>query len=275
MNDILTYSVLQYKHSLALGEILNVGILFYSSKQAKFKLVLTDEARAKAIYTDFNAKLYRAYSKIIEVQVSKHINLFSGSPSTTDFASYVNKNILAVDAAGLVFSTPVAVPNLFNTFEEATSEFAKLLLPGIELEKPVHTVRHDDRYIVQKFKSLIKDNEDKFQHDVEFSTKHTKLKFDFFLSHKDSNSYIRPVSFDLANELEIQSKAATYYGYLADLTSYSDANSFDLLISKPQNDSLRKQFENSLDYLNSVSKKNKNLVIIDEGIESYTASLLS
>lgn len=274
MNDKLTYCVLQYKHSLALGEILNVGILFYSSKQAKFKLVLTDEARAKAIYPDFNSKLFKAYSKIIESQVHEHINLFSGSPTSSDFASYIHRNILAVDAAGLVFNTPVTVQNLFGSFEQAANEFARLLLPGIQLSKPEQTIKHDDHYIIQKFRTFIpKDKEDKFQHDVEFKTNHIKLKFSYVYDRPNLTSYIRPVSFDLSNEIEIQQKAATYFGYLSDLLNYEKQNSFDLLISKPQNESLLNQFNNSLDYLESVSKKNKNLIVIDESIESYSNSL--
>lgn len=40
MNNSLIYSILQYKHSLTLGEILNVGILFYFPGNNIYNLLL-------------------------------------------------------------------------------------------------------------------------------------------------------------------------------------------------------------------------------------------
>jgi hypothetical protein len=50
MNKSIIYSILQYKHSLALGEILNVGILFYFPEEKQFEFALGDASRLKAIY---------------------------------------------------------------------------------------------------------------------------------------------------------------------------------------------------------------------------------
>ncbi len=61
MSNYFIYSVLQYKHSLALGEILNVGILFYFPADVKFEFVTCDATRAKLIYPDFNNSLYGSY----------------------------------------------------------------------------------------------------------------------------------------------------------------------------------------------------------------------
>jgi hypothetical protein len=61
MSNYFTYSVLQYKHSLALGEILNVGILFYFPDDGCFEFINGDGSRVKSVYPDFDNSLFNGY----------------------------------------------------------------------------------------------------------------------------------------------------------------------------------------------------------------------
>lgn len=281
MNNYLTYSILQYKHSLSLGEVLNVGILFYFPEDKKFEFAIGDATRLKAVYPNFDNSLFNAYLKTIKDKLKASINqsainLFSDYPSVSDFGDFIHRNILAVDAAGLVFSTPAQVKNVFSNRELAVKEYSKLLLPGVNTVKPV-IVKHNESYLISQFEGyLSKDKKEivsKLNKNVVLETKHFKHKFDFSWQSSTQN-YIKPLSFDLTDENSIMNKAFQYYGHLADLNSYfkSDIYSFDLLIAKPQDSSLKRSYENALDILDS-SKVSKQL-ITETKILNYTQTVV-
>src|ERR1035437_8388407 len=106
MSNYFTSSVLQYKHSLVLGEVLNVSMLFYFHEENRFEFVKGDGYRAKAIYPDFDNSLFNGYIRNITTRVKDHVDLFNLKSDKPDFASYIHQFIFAEDAAGLVFSNP-------------------------------------------------------------------------------------------------------------------------------------------------------------------------
>jgi len=277
MTNYFTYSVLQYKHSLALGESLNVGILFYFSEEDIFEFVSGDGYRAKAIYPDFDNSLFNGYLKVINSKVKNHIDLFNEKPIGSDFAKYIHKNILSEDAAGLIFSEPTQVKNVFNDRNKAVAEYSKLLLPGINVEKP-SIIKHNENYIIRKFNGYVfgqdKSLESKFERNEVIKTKHFNIKFDLSWQ-KNTRNFIKPISFDFTDELSIQTKAAVFYSYITDLSEYASANNsrFDFLVSKPQNVDLYRFYENALDFLDS-TKTFKRLITEDE-LETYSQNLLS
>ena len=277
MTNYFTYSVLQYKHSLTLGESLNVGILFYFSEEDIFEFVSGDGYRAKAIYPDFDNSLFNGYLKVIISKVKNHIDLFNEKPIGFDFAKYVHKNILAEDAAGLIFREPTQVKNVFNDRKRAVNEYSKLLLPGINIEKP-SIIKHNENYIIKKFNSYIfgqdRSLESKFEKNEIIKTKHFNIKFDLSWQ-KNTRNFIKPINFDFSDEISIQTKAAVFYSYITDLSEYASANNsrFDFLVSRPQNTVLCRSYENALDFLNS-AKTSKHIITEDE-LETYSQNILS
>lgn len=267
MNNFFTYSILQYKHSLILGESLNVGILFYFQNEERFEFVKGDGYRAKSIYPDFDNTIFNNYIKIIQDKVKKHIDLFTQSSDKNAFAKYIHQFILAEDAAGLIFSDPVVVKNIFPNTQKAIDEYAKLLLPGIITDKPTIT-KHSESYIIKKFTGYIFDKdksiEDKFKKNQVLNTKHFSIKFDLEWGNGSKN-YIKPVSFDFSDESSIQNKAAITYSHLVDLADYAKNKNlhFDFLIAKPQNIEFKNKFENALDFIDSV-KAPKELILEDK-----------
>ena len=66
MGKFFIYSVLQYKHSLSLKEILNVGVLFYFPDEQKFEFVSGGFSRIKGAYPMVDTHLLKSYIKEIE-----------------------------------------------------------------------------------------------------------------------------------------------------------------------------------------------------------------
>jgi hypothetical protein len=277
MTNYFIYSVLQYKHSLTLGESLNVGILFYFPVENIFEFVSGEGSRAKAIYPDFDNTLFNGYLKAIIARVKKHIDLFNEKPIDSDFAKYVHANILAEDAAGLIFREPVHIKNVFVDRNKAIEEFSKILLPGINTAKPA-IIKHNEIYIIKKFNGYIlrqdKTLESRFNKNEMIKTKHFNIKFDLSWQQRTHN-YIKPISFDFTDEASFQTKAAIFYSYITDLAEYAKANKarFDFLIAKPQVTSFNRAYENALDFLNS-AKAPKQLITEDQ-LEMYSQNVLS
>src|ERR1700743_3295979 len=127
MNNYFTYSVLQYKHSLTLGESLNVGILFYFSNDSKFQFVKGDASRIRAVYKEFDNALFNSYLNVITSKVTKHVDIFNKQLDKSDFSKYIHSYILAEDAAGLIFKEPVNVKNVFIDNDKIIEEYSQLL----------------------------------------------------------------------------------------------------------------------------------------------------
>jgi len=277
MNNYFTYSVLQYKHSLTLGESLNVGILFYFPEDKFFEFVSGDGYRAKSIYPDFDNSLFNAYLKAITIKVKKHVDLFNENPVGSDFAAYIHKFILAEDAAGLIFREPATIKNVFGYRDKAIREYSKLLLPGIDIEKPI-IQKHNDNYIIKKFSGYFtghnKELENKFIKNETVRTNHFNIKFDLAWQ-KSTHNYIKPISFDFTDETSIQNKAGLFYSYLIDLSEYASSNQsrFDFLISKPQTSNLNRAYENALDFLDSAKSPKK--LITEDSWETYSQNVIS
>lgn len=276
MSSHLTYSVLQYKHSLVLGESLNVGILFYFPEEDFIEFVSGDGTRAKAIYPDFDHSLYNAYLKAIISKVNKQVDLFNREYIGSDFAKYIHNFILPEDAAGLVFHEPVYINNESGDRRKVVDEYSKLLLPGIKILKP-NIIKHNENYIIKQFNGYLfgkdKSLESKFIKDEILNTKNFKIKFDLSWQ-KTSRNFIKTINFDFNDEVSLQNKAAISYCHLTDLADYAFANKsrFDLLISKPQDSNLYRTYENALDFLDSVNTPKK--LITEEHLKEYSLNVL-
>lgn len=209
MSKNFTYSILQYRHSITLREILNVGILFYFPDERKFEFVSGDGTRAKSIYPDFDNSLFHSYLKVILQKVKNHVDLFTGNPVESDFSKYIHSNILAEDAAGLVFSNSSTVENVFGSNEKAIAEFTKLLLPGISLEKQT-VVRHNEQYIIRRFHHYVFQSdhslEEKFLKNQIIKTRHSTIKFDLCYKTKTGSSFIKPVNLDFMRKAPFKPK---------------------------------------------------------------------
>lgn len=276
ISDKITYSTLQYKHNLILGEVVNVGILFYFHEDKVFEFAHGDYTRPKLIYPSFDSNLFNAYLKEIVNTLKRDVLLFAELENRVQISDYIKSNILAPDAAGLVFCEPVTIENFFKTRVEAIQEYSKLLLPGINTGKP-KLQKHNENFIIRKFNNYIFSKEpkieEKFEKDILVKTKYFKIKFDLSWSSITQKS-LKPISFDYDDESSIQNKAATFHSFFLDLKHYSEINNhkFDFLIAKPQKNDLNPVYQNAIDLLSSAT--NGNSLIFEDEWEKYSSNLI-
>lgn len=277
MSNYFTYSVLQYKHSLALGEVLNVGVLFYFPEENYFEFVNGDGSRVKSVYPEFDNSLFNGYLKTIQTKVKKSIDTFRQFPSISEFEDFVRKYILAEDAAGLIFGKPVQVKNVFIDKKQAVEAYSQLLLPGIDIVKPVIT-RYNESYILKEFTGYLfgrdKKIEEKLTRNEVVEAGNFKIKFDIAWENNTKN-YIKPISFDLIDESNIANKSFQFSGLISalDKTKLSKSSRFDFLISAPREPRLQQSYQNALDILYN-SRGNKKLVTEDQW-KSYTDQIIA
>ncbi len=200
--------------------------------------------------------------------------MFTQSSDKKAFAKYIHQFILSEDAAGLIFSEPVVVKNVFPNTQKSIDEYAKLLLPVIITEK-ASVVKHNETFIIKTFTGYIfekdKSLENRFKKNQTIKTNHFSIKFDLEWENNTKN-YIKPISFDFTDESSIQNKAAVTYSHLVDLADYAKHKNlrFDLLIAKPQNSEFKNQYENALDFIDSV--KAPKVLILEEKWSEYSSN---
>jgi hypothetical protein len=282
MNNSFTYSVLQYRHSLVLGEAINVGILFEFPSSEKLEFVSGNAQRLKAIYPDFDPTVYNYLIKSIERKLKEEgETLFHHHNFKTDFKRYLHSAILPEDATVLQFQDPVSVlADKGETYEvrsigDTVEVFSNLLLPGIITKKP-EVVRHNENFLIKRFTGYLLPHpglEKRIKRNTVIKTNVNKseieLKFDFSWENGSTN-FIKPVSFDLTEERAILDKSLVNYGYLNLLGDYAKDNNyrFDFFISKPHDRKLYKSYDNAIGLLNQAEAPKR--LITEEDLKDYS-----
>ncbi len=273
MNDLFSYQILKYKSSIVAGEAVNVAVLFYFSKVNHFELVKGDLKRPKSIFPDFDSKLVNHYLDIIQDRIEEKKLNFSKAPDEKSIQQYVHENILAVDAAGLVFDSPVKVTEGLDSIASTLSTYSQLLLPGLTHPKKIK-VQHNEKFIITQYLNNItsqkEEIEEKLIRNKTIETNTVSLKFDVAWKNGTLN-HVKPISFDLNQPKDIQNKATQFFGYVYQLADYAKINSsrFDFLVSKPQNKELIRDYENALDILD-FDKTLPKRIITEDKLEEYS-----
>lgn len=280
MNNQILYSILQYRHSLIAGEVLNVGILFSFPQEGKIKFVAGNLQRIKSIYPNFdinlpvkintniNNKIIRLDSETDTLFTKKVIYSADTEESLND---YIKKYILLEDSTSLQFSTPFTAVDVFKDTQKTIDEYAKVLLPDFISKKDLN--KHNEHFIIKQFSErLIKRNiviEHRFSRNRVVAADGVKLNFDFAWKN-GSTHLIKPISFDLKEEREIQSKSVQFYGYFDLLEKEAKRNDyvFDLLLWKPQDERLFKSYQNAIDVIKKAKAPLK--IITEEELPKYT-----
>jgi hypothetical protein len=264
---------LKYKSSIVAGEAVNVAVLFYFSKVNHFELVKGDLKRPKSIFPDFDSKLVNHYLDIIQDRIEEKKLNFSKAPDEKSIQQYVHENILAVDAAGLVFDSPVKVTEGLDSIASTLSTYSQLLLPGLTHPKKIK-VQHNEKFIITQYLNNItsqkEEIEEKLIRNKTIETNTVSLKFDVAWKNGTLN-HVKPISFDLNQPKDIQNKATQFFGYVYQLADYAKINSsrFDFLVSKPQNKELIRDYENALDILD-FDKTLPKRIITEDKLEEYS-----
>jgi hypothetical protein len=271
MNKLFTYSVLRYRHSLVLGETLNVGLLFHFPEEPKLFFVVGDADRVKAVYPGFDAVYFN--SVIRSFRRTLDAITMEDAAKTYSIKEYILNRLLPEDATALHFTEPFTSVDIFVSPQVAIESVVKIFLPEHQLLKGVE-IRHNDAYLVRRCTELITQGNRqigrKLRHNRVIEDNTLTLTFD--IAWKNGIEHlVKPVSFDLKGEQDIQDKSVRFFGYLNLLKGYAEKYecTFDLLVSKPQDSALQGSYEDAVARLKSANAPLE--VIPEEGIEPYAA----
>ena len=202
MKNLFSYSILQYKHSLALGEAINIAVLFYFPDLKKLYFKADSPSRLRALYPNFDSLTFNEIIRGIEKAIDDQDNLFTREELSKDLQQTVCKIILKEDSTALQFKETKSVVNVFKSPEQAIKDYSEILLPGLKNEKRTVISKYSEKQIISKYLDLIasknKTVANKLQKNAIIETKALQLKFDLAWKNGSTN-YLKPLSFDLAN----------------------------------------------------------------------------
>ncbi|HXB92280.1 MAG TPA: hypothetical protein VNU72_08320 [Puia sp.] len=271
MNNQFIYSILKYQHSQLLGESINLGVLFSFDEGKKVHFTAGNPQRVKSVYPSFDSAIFQTIVKGIKQKLIQEPHAEGFFPKNYSFTELIQLYLIPEDSSSFQFSEPFAAINSSGQPERAIEEFSRILLPEVEVKKEEN--RHNEGFLLKKYADYMAGrniNVDyKMRKNQLIQIKGLKMNFEF--SWKNGIVHlIKPISFDLRQESDIQNKSAQFFGYLDLLTEYAKRNdyTFDLLIGKPQDEKLYNSYEDALYILNCAGAPKD--IITEEKLADYS-----
>lgn len=272
-----SYVLVQYHHSQILGEVLNIGLFAYFPKHNQIKFLYPEKLiRLKYAYPNAQEKTLKSYLKHFETRVNElNLNpeIFTHFDLNESLLKFLHSEFLPSDSTALQLGTLrksiVYTPDL----NKITNQLYNLYFSVFQHQENVVN-RIDEYSLLLKYKKLFEEltrnssielNEDhiRFDYEVEQTTGNI-FKFDIAWKDKSQLHLIKPISFDLRKPDAITGKAYRYCGEFIDLEEYASDHkiNFDLLLSKPQDQSLFRNYDDAIRILSR--PKHVNLVEYEE-----------
>lgn len=275
MKAPFTYSILQYKHSPLLREAINVGVLFAFPDDDRVRFSFGNSFRLRSIYPNFDSSLFAATIKHINSKISdlsKDI-LFKNSSPYENFIGFINANLLSEDATVLQFSQPIKAVSI-SDIEDTVRSYTKLLLPGLDIEKS-NVVKHNEAYIIREYTKYLSEGfspshiENRIKRNFPVEYKGVPAKFDLSWKYGTTN-LVKAVSFDLKESADIHNKCAQWFGTCTLLAGYAEKHEcrFDLLVSKPTDRKLWKDYDKVLVTLYDINAPKK--IVKESELKTYS-----
>lgn len=281
---IFTYSLLKYRHSQVLGEVLNIGLLVYFPLNNQLRFIYPEKLiRLRFAYPNVPVKTIKSYFRYFEQHTSE-LNevpdLFHTYNLKDSFENFIRNEFLPSDSSVLQFDQPKnsvlyttdidyicnQLYNLyFSVFEHQDNSLVKInekvLLKQYKKLIELHSVGDDPFYPLDlpklKYDFVIEPSRD------------SKLKFEIAWQSKTDLHLVKPVSFDLVKPESIMKKAYQYWGQFTDLQDYASNHNyvFDVILAKPASKQLFKSYDNAVRVLDKVDR----VKLIDyNNLDSYS-----
>lgn len=277
MKTEFTYSILQYRHSLALGEALNVGVLFVFPETQKIEFVYGNASRVKSVYPNFDTAYFNALLKSIKGRIlSRTSELFYLNNLRNGLGEFIHSQVLLQDSTTLQFQEPVSVIDIFDSPEQVIRDFSKLLIPAISVV-PVNTKQNEEK-IISKVTKLISSKRPELDKKIEKSpvliVSDLSVKFDLAYQNGSLN-YIKAINFDLRDKGKIENKAFANYGSLVALTDYATHRNikFNLIVSEPKDEELFVPYKNAISLIKSIHANQE--IIPANKLDSYSDRIIA
>lgn len=278
MSKNFSYSILTYKHSLFLGEVLNVGILLIFPDENVVEFYYPQKInRLKGLYSDFNENLVKEYLKAFEKK-SRNLNQ-KLDQYVFGYNDLITDHFIVEDASALQFEA-FRTGIYYSDFEVIRERYIQLILGNYnsEIKRTVHKIT--DEKIVQKIKSKVFELNPTAKDFLRFDdkriliNKHVQFKSDFYWKNEFTN-YTKALSFDLADAKNIIDKSILLNGQLRQLekSELKDVK-IDFVIHEPRDG----KFQDAIDEAKAILNENDinkqlftDLKIYSEQIVSHIA----
>ncbi|HTI61113.1 DUF3037 domain-containing protein [Mucilaginibacter sp.] len=108
MKKTYTYSLLQYRHSIVLGEVLNIGLLVYFPIESRIRFIYPENfKRIKTLYNNFPERTIISYFEYFNQRVdelNKKPEVFYKYEINNSLRTLIENEFLSADSSILQFS---------------------------------------------------------------------------------------------------------------------------------------------------------------------------
>lgn len=283
-----TYSLLQYRHSQLLGEVLNIGLIAYFPDAGRLEFLYPEKLlRLRYAYPSVPEKTIKAYFKYFQERVdelNQQKDIFSEYDLNNSLKVFLETEFLQSDSSALQFGNYRTSVLYSSKIELILNQLYNLYFSVFRIEENSHK-RIDESHLLIKYKNLLKEGLEhsnngfanlEFDYDFQFGLETSaKSHYRFDVAWEDQNGLhlVKPVSFDLLRADTIEKKAYQYFGRFYDLQGYAENSNaeFDLLLARPKSKSLYKAYDNAIRLLEK--PEHVNLIEQDE-LVGYTAQTI-
>ncbi|MDI9320431.1 MAG: DUF3037 domain-containing protein [Phycisphaerales bacterium] len=261
------YSLLQYRHSQILGEVLNIGLLIYVPNVKQFRFIYPKKlARISTVYPEVQEKTIRHYLRSFAISIgdlNRDPDIFSHNTAEISFIQFIAENILPPDSSALQFSETkkgiLSFEDLSKSDDLASisKKLYNLYFAAYD-SLSIDSTKIDEHQIISSYKTYLRENgleientSARINYDFEINTNYgEKFKFDVAWQNGTLN-LVKPISFDLSRPIDVQNKSLRFFGQFTHLQDYAKSKgiNFDLLVAKPKNYELQKHYLNAINLL--------------------------
>ena len=262
------YSLLKYCPSYALGEQVNVGIVFFFREDLELKFIFpTALSRLHSLFPNTDIRILKSYIKNINTK----INVLAKDKVLLEksiLEEVLKDKVLTPDSNSLYFDE--IKTSKYTTIGQSLEYYYNSYFSVYHTQEK--SLKHSDQYLIKQFSNKINTNKKfnaLFKRSVKVSNKRgIQTTFDFAWRNGHVN-LIKPLSFDLIQKNSIQEKSVKWFGYVTQLEARAKAENliFNFLVAKPSNKALYKSYEEALTILED--KKEIVSLVFEEKIDAY------
>lgn len=275
MSKKFSYSILTYRHSLFLGEVLNVGVLMIFPDENLVEFHYPKKInRLKGLYNNFNESLVKDYLKAFE-QKSKNLNN-QLDKYVFGYNDLIADNFIVEDASALQFE-PFRTAIYYSDFEITRERYINLILSNYNSEINGTTHKLTEDKIVRRLKTKIVELNPnakeflKLDQNRILTNKHVQFKSDFYWENVITN-YTKAINFDLSIEKNIIDKSILLNGQLRQLEKSKLKNiNIDFVI----NESKDKKLESAIEEAKAILNENQIHKSLYTNLKTYSEHVAS
>jgi hypothetical protein len=248
---VYQYQIVKYRHDIATGEFVNVGVVVYSAMDNYLNVkVLNKYTRISNFFTDADGKYIKEKFQEVKRAIQGIASNLSGlfiTELTQKTLTEITSKVLPPDDGSLYFSEPkqgididldIALEDLFERYVNKYYAKSSNYNTDEKVWKELYKKYFDEYEITQQLTShTVKTPEDEFE---------------FERAYKNGIWHIyEPLSFDLQDAQDIKNKVYKWVGKINELTQNQEELAIYFLTNMPQKPDLQKFIKRKLNIANS------------------------